>query len=187
MPTLFSSKRLVGFWYLLIAILTGFDQAIKYLVEAALPLYSGIEMLPFFNLVHVLNPGASFSFLAGAGGWQRYLFIVLGLSVSGVLMFLLWRGVRSRLETVAYIGITGGALGNVIDRFRIGAVVDYLDFHYVGWHWPAFNLADVFVVTGAGLLLLANRTEKPAPIAEPLLITYRPAHVEQHDEKVHKE
>ncbi len=181
MPIPFSSKRSVGFWYLLVASLTGLDQAVKYLIEMALPLYSSVNVFSFFNLVHVLNPGASFSFLAGAGGWQRYLFIGLGIGIGGLLMYLLWRGVRSRLETAAYICVIGGAWGNVIDRLRIGAVVDYLDFYYLGWHWPAFNLADVFVVTGAGLLLLANRTEKPVLMTEPLRITYTPAYAEQNE------
>ena len=107
-----------------------------------------------------MNPGAAFSFLADAGGWQRYLFTGLGTAVSVFLAFALWRGVHSRLETAAYVGMMGGALGNVIDRLRIGAVVDYLDFHWLGWHWPAFNLADIFVVGGAALLILASVTER---------------------------
>jgi len=160
MLTTFSSKPLVGVWYLFAAALVGLDQATKYAIQVLLPLRASIEVTPFFNLVHVLNPGAAFSFLADAGGWQRYLFVGLGTAVSAFLAFALWRGVRSRLETAAYIGLIGGALGNVIDRLRIGAVVDYLDFHWLGWHWPAFNLADIFVVSGAALLLLASMTER---------------------------
>ena len=125
-----------------------------------MPLLTSIEVTSFFNLVHVLNPGAAFSFLADAGGWQRYLFVGLGTAVSAFLAFALWRGVHSRLETAAYIGLMGGALGNVIDRLRLGAVVDYLDFHWLSWHWPAFNLADIFVVSGAALLLLASMREQ---------------------------
>lgn len=160
MLTTFSSKPFVGVWYLFAASLVGLDQATKYAIQVLLPLRSSIEVTLFFNLVHVLNPGAAFSFLADAGGWQRYLFVGLGAAVSAFLVFALWRGVRSRLETVAYIGLIGGALGNVIDRLRIGAVVDYLDFHWLGWHWPAFNLADIFVVCGAALLLLASMMER---------------------------
>ena len=74
----------------------------------------------------------------------------------GVLAWWLRRGVASRLEAAAYVGLTGGALGNVVDRLRLGAVVDYLDLHWRGMHWPAFNLADILVVGGAGLLLLAS-------------------------------
>ncbi len=110
------------------------------------------QVTPWFNLVHVLNPGAAFSFLADAAGWQRYLLSAIGLIVSAVLLWMLWRGVKNRLEAVAYAGLIGGALGNVIDRFRIGAVVDYLDFH---WR-PAFNLADILVVGSAGLLIIAS-------------------------------
>jgi signal peptidase II len=162
MFTTFSSKPLVGIWYLFAASLVGLDQATKYAIQVLLPLRASIEVTPFFNLVHVLNPGAAFSFLADAGGWQRYLFIGLGLAVSVFLAFALWRGVRGQFETAAYIGLIGGALGNVIDRLRIGAVVDYLDFHWLGWHWPAFNFADVFVVVGAALLLLASMVERKA-------------------------
>jgi signal peptidase II len=160
MLTTFSSRPFVGVWYLFAASLVGLDQATKYAVQVLMPLRSSIEVTPFFNLVHVLNPGAAFSFLADAGGWQRHLFVGLGAAVSAFLAFVLWRGVRSRFETAAYIGLIGGALGNVIDRLRIGAVVDYLDFHWLGWHWPAFNLADIFVVSGTALLLLASMTER---------------------------
>jgi len=156
----FSSKPLVGVWYLFAASLVSLDQATKYAVQVLMPLSTSLEVTPFFNLVHVLNPGAAFSFLADVGGWQRYLFVGLGTAVSVFLAFALWRGVRSRLETAAYIGLIGGALGNVIDRVRIGAVVDYLDFHWLGWHWPAFNLADIFIVSSAALLLLAGMTER---------------------------
>ena len=174
----FSSKPLVGIWYLFAASLVGLDQATKYAIQVLLPLRGSIEVTPFFNLVHVLNPGAAFSFLADAGGWQRYLFTGLGTAVSVFLAFALWRGVRSRLETAAYVGMMGGALGNVIDRLRIGAVVDYLDFHWLGWHWPAFNLADIFVVTGAGLLLLASVVEQTQQGPRPSVGTRRPLNKE---------
>jgi signal peptidase II len=141
---------------LLAAVLAALDQAVKAIVAATLPLHASVEVTPWFNLVHVLNPGAAFSFLADAGGWQRFFFTAIGLVVSALLLWMLWRGVKNRLETVAYVGLIGGALGNVIDRLRLGAVVDYLDFHWQDWHWPAFNLADVFVVGSAGLLVLAN-------------------------------
>ena len=110
----------------------------------------------WFNIVHVLNPGAAFSFLADAGGWQRWFLVVVGITVSLVLAWWLRRGVASRLEAAAYVGLIGGALGNVADRLRLGAVVDYLDLHWRGLHWPAFNLADILVVGGAGQLLLAS-------------------------------
>jgi signal peptidase II len=113
--------------------------------------------------VHVLNPGAAFSFLADAGGWQKHFFSIFALAISAILARLLWTGVRSTLESAAYVCLIGGGLGNVIDRLRIGAVIDYLDLHWQDLHWPAFNLADVFVMSGAFLLLTTsfgtNRTE----------------------------
>jgi len=106
--------------------------------------------------VHSLNTGAAFSFLANAGGWQRHFFTLVGLLVSILLISMIWRGVRSRLETLAYVCIVGGALGNVADRLRIGAVIDFLDFHWQGRHWPAFNFADCFIVIGVGVMLFAS-------------------------------
>lgn len=143
-------------WLLLAVSLVALDQGVKFLLSTALVLGARVEVTSWFNLVHVLNPGAAFSFLADAGGWQRYALSVIGLVVSAVLAALLWRGVSSRLEAVAYVGLIGGALGNVLDRLRIGAVVDYLDLHWRGMHWPAFNLADIFVVSSAALLVLAS-------------------------------
>jgi len=138
------------------ALLLALDQGVKCVVAANLPLGERITVTAWFNLVHVLNPGASFSFLADAGGWQRHFLTTVGVAVSVAIAVLLWRGVRSRLETAAYVGLIGGALGNVADRLRIGAVVDYLDLHWRDMHWPAFNLADIFIVGSAALLVLAS-------------------------------
>ena len=142
--------------------LAGADQAIKLVVSSVIQRHTSIEITSWFNGVHVLNAGAAFSFLANAGGWQRYFFITVGTLVCLGLLFWLWRGVSSRLETAAHIVIAGGALGNVLDRIRLGAVVDYLDFHWQDWHWPAFNLADVGVVTGAALLILTSCNRSPS-------------------------
>lgn len=148
-----------GRWWLLMgvaALLVALDQGVKWTVATNLPLGESITVTAWFNLVHVLNPGASFSFLADAGGWQRHALTAIGFAVSIVLAVLLWRDVRSRFETAAYVGLIGGALGNVADRLRIGAVVDYLDLHWRDMHWPAFNLADIFIVGSAALLVLAS-------------------------------
>ncbi|MBK8527667.1 MAG: signal peptidase II [Rubrivivax sp.] len=150
---------------MLAAVLAMLDQLVKAGVAATLPLGSSVTLTPWFNLVHVLNPGAAFSFLADAGGWQRHALSGIGIVVSLALAVMLWRGVRSRLEAAAYVGLIGGALGNVADRLRIGAVVDYLDLHWRDMHWPAFNLADVWVVGAAGLLVLASL--KPGVAPEP--------------------
>ncbi len=155
----FDSRHLWRGCMLAAATLTAADQATKHLVASSLLLGEQVRVTSWFNLVHVLNPGAAFSFLADAGGWQRWFFTALGIGVSVVLAMMLRRGVHSRLEAVAYVGLIGGALGNVVDRLRIGAVVDYLDLHWRGMHWPAFNLADIFVVSSAGLLILASFNE----------------------------
>jgi signal peptidase II len=147
----------------LAGLMLALDQAVKALIVWRFPLGSSLALTSWFNLVHVLNPGAAFSFLAAAGGWQRYFFVVLGLVVSAALAWLLRRGVASRLEALGYVGMIGGAMGNVVDRLRIGAVIDYLDLHWRGMHWPAFNLADMFLVGGAGLLVLASLDPRGAP------------------------
>jgi signal peptidase II len=149
-------------WACLVITIMLADQWIKGMVLTTMPLYASVEITPWFNWVHVLNTGAAFSFLANAGGWQRYFFGAVGTLVSLGLLFWLWRGVNSRLETAAYIAIAGGGMGNVVDRIRLGAVVDYLDFHWQGWHWPAFNLADISVVIGAALLVLTAYSRSPS-------------------------
>ena len=148
-------------WMAVAGSLTALDQAIKQAVITSLAFYSKMEITPWFNWVFTLNKGAAFSFLADQSGWQRYFFIVLGIVICAILAGRLWHGVNNRLQTAACVAIIGGGLGNVVDRIRIGAVVDYLDFHWAGWHWPAFNLADICVVSGAGMLVLA--TFKPGP------------------------
>ena len=148
-----------GHWWRLMgaaALPLSLDQVVKWVVATNLPPGEVVAVTTWFNLVHVLNPGASFSFLANAGGWQRHALSAVGVGVSATLAALLWRGVRNRVETVAYVGMIGGALGNVVDRMRIGAVVDYLDLHWRDMHWPAFNMADIFVVGSAALLILAS-------------------------------
>ncbi len=153
------SKYPAGICYLFALALVGLDQATKYAIQVLIPLHNSIEITSFFNLVYVLNPGAAFSFLADAGGWQRLFFVALGCVVSAFLAFVLWRGVRNRFEMVACVCVIGGALGNVIDRLRIGAVIDYLDFFWRDWSWPAFNLADIFIVSGAALMILSCAAE----------------------------
>ena len=108
----------------------------------------------FFNLVRVHNTGAAFSFLAGASGWQRWLFIGLGLAAAGVIVWMLRTQGHQRIFAWALTLILGGALGNVIDRALHGYVVDFLDFHLGGRHFPAFNIADSAITLGAILLIL---------------------------------
>jgi len=130
------------------------DQASKYGLMIS---FAPGEVLPvtgFFNLVHVMNPGAAFSFLADAGGWQRWFFIALALAISAWLILLIRRHAEERLLAGGAALVLGGALGNVIDRLRFGAVIDFLDFHFAGWHWPAFNVADSAITLGVALLLV---------------------------------
>lgn len=136
------------------------DQGTKYLVHESTPYGWRQPITGFFNLVHVWNYGAAFSFLADAGGWQRFFFGGVALVVSVWLITLL-RTQLSRLERWGYGLLLGGALGNGLDRALRGYVVDFLDVHARGWHWPAFNIADIGIVCGAALLVLSAWRRKP--------------------------
>lgn len=142
-----------GRWLALAAFVILLDQASKAWVLASFRLMEGQVVTPFFNLVLVFNAGASFSFLASAGGWQKWFFIVLALGISTWLLNLLRHHAQERLLPTALSLIIGGALGNVIDRLRFDAVVDFLDFHVAGYHWPAFNVADSAIFVGVALML----------------------------------
>lgn len=142
-------------WLGIAAILAAADQLSKAVVEMLLPLGAVHPVSSFFNFVHTLNPGAAFSFLADASGWQWWFFTGIALVVSIVLVSLILRHPTSR-EVPAYALIVGGAMGNLIDRLTRGAVVDWLDFYWDALHWPAFNLADVWIVSGAALMLVKS-------------------------------
>jgi signal peptidase II len=129
------------------------DQLTKWVVQHSLVHGQSIEILPFFNLVLVYNPGAAFSFLSSASGWQRELFIAIGVAASGLIVYLLRRHAADAWFCFALSLILGGAIGNLIDRVRLGAVIDFLDVHAAGYHWPAFNLADSAITCGAALLI----------------------------------
>ncbi len=132
------------------------DQATKLLAEFWLEPYQPVSVLPVLNLMLAYNPGAAFSLLADQPGWQRWFFVVLALGVS---VYLLW-WLRTlppgrRVEACGLGLLLGGAIGNVIDRLWLGAVIDFIDVHYAGWHWPAFNVADSAISVGVGLLLVS--------------------------------
>lgn len=135
------------------------DQASKWAVLARLAPGRPVEVLPFFNLVLVWNRGVSFGLFAGLGAAAPWLLAAVALAIGG---FLVWwfRREQGGLARFAIALVLGGALGNVLDRVRFGAVVDFLDFHLAGWHWPAFNLADTAVVCGAALLVLDSLLER---------------------------
>lgn len=153
----------LALWLALAAGIIVLDQATKLWVLASFYLGERLEVTPFFNLVLVMNSGAAFSFLADAGGWQKWFFVVLALVISGWLVAMIRHHAAETLLPLACALVLGGALGNVIDRLRFGAVVDFLDFHVAGWHWPAFNVADSGITVGVVLLIWQQLTHKDKP------------------------
>jgi signal peptidase II len=159
-------------WTWLALLVIVLDQVTKLWANAALQLHMPQQVFTGFNLTLSYNSGAAFSFLAGAGGWQRWFFIVLALLVSGYIVYWLRRlGPQDRPLAVALALILGGALGNVIDRIWLGHVVDFIDVYYLSkdclpffgqaignrggsCHWPAFNIADSAITLGALLLVI---------------------------------
>ncbi len=142
-----------GFWLALAALIVAADQLAKYAAVQNLGLNKAVAVTPFFNLVLVYNSGAAFSFLSDAAGWQRALFIAIALIASAWIVFLLRKYPHQRRFALALSLVLAGAVGNVIDRILIGAVIDFLDFHALGYHWPAFNVADSSITCGAALLI----------------------------------
>ena len=133
------------------------DQATKLAAEKLIDPASSVELAPMLDLVLAYNTGAAFSILSTAGGWQRWLFIGLAIVICAFIIHWLRALPRGARRTpLALSLILGGAAGNVIDRVRIGAVVDFIDFHVDGWHWPAFNVADSAICIGAVLLVLGT-------------------------------
>jgi len=158
-PTWQMTGRISVFvWYGMAACVVTLDQLAKLAINHTLVHGEQVEVTPFFNLVHALKPGAAFSFLASASGWQRYFFIALGLGISAWLVCML-RQQLSRLEALGYSLILGGALGNNTDRVFRGQVVDFLDFYWLHAHFPAFNLADVAIALGAVLLIVEAQNQ----------------------------
>ena len=141
-------------WLALAGLIFLADQFTKTLILGYYQLGDVTYVTSFFNVVRVHNYGAAFSFLAGASGWQRWFFTALGVVAACVIIWLLRAHARQKLFCFAMACILGGALGNVIDRVAYGYVVDFLDFHWRGMHFPAFNLADSAITAGAvGLIL----------------------------------
>jgi len=158
MPDNAPSIRLMqsGWRYLLVTLLIlAVDQWTKYLAETYIEPMQPIELLPFFNLVIAYNSGAAFSFLADAGGWQKYFFSAVAMAVSVVLIVWLrrlhWQ--RDWMLSLSLSMILGGALGNLYDRLMLGHVIDFIDWHYAGYHFPAFNIADSAIFCGAVLMI----------------------------------
>ena len=130
------------------------DQFTKTLILGSYRLGDATYVTSFFNIVRAHNTGAAFSFLADAGGWQRWLFTGIALATAVFILWQLRAHPGQKLFCFALSSILGGAIGNVVDRLQHGYVVDFLDFHLRGWHFPAFNVADCAITVGAACLIL---------------------------------
>ncbi|WP_082990058.1 signal peptidase II [Woeseia oceani] len=168
-----SARRKFIIWMLLALVVVILDQVSKWLILEHVPLYSKSALLSFVNITHQQNPGAAFSFLADAGGWQRWFFTVLAAAVSVFIAAWLWRLRKERQAVLAWglALVLGGAIGNLIDRVRLGYVVDFIQVMIAGWPFPSFNVADSAITVGAVLLIVdafffsgrQQRTEEEGP------------------------
>jgi signal peptidase II len=143
-------------WLWISALVIAIDQITKWAVYIGMDYQSAIPVLPFFSLVHVHNSGAAFSFLADETGWQRYMFLAIGVIASAFMLYLIRKHRDDNLMAVSLSLILGGAVGNIIDRLWHGFVVDFFYFHYRSFTFPAFNVADSAITVGATLLILES-------------------------------
>ena len=148
------STQSISRWLILAFVVILLDQFTKWMVLNNLQTGETIYVAPFFNWVLAHNSGAAFSFLADAGGWQRWFFTVLALGVSLWIIVMLKQHRGENRISLALSLILSGAIGNVIDRVRFGAVVDFIQWHVNGFYWPAFNIADAAIFIGASLMIL---------------------------------
>ncbi|MBO6813785.1 MAG: signal peptidase II [Rhizobiaceae bacterium] len=139
-------------WLLLVLALLATDQYLKYLVETMLPLQEAVPVFPMFSLYRTYNPGVAFSMLSGLNGWP------LNLLTIAIIAFVLWlwHGLESGrwISAVGYALVIGGALGNLVDRIRLGKVVDMILLHTDTWSFAIFNVADTFITIGAAAIIL---------------------------------
>jgi signal peptidase II len=141
-------------WLWLSLFVIVFDQITKAMADAMLTLYAPKPVMPFFNLTLMYNQGAAFSFLSDAGGWQKWFFAILAISVSGGIIYWLKKlPATEKEQAIALSLVLGGAIGNLIDRLIHGYVIDFLDVYYEQLHWPAFNIADSAITLGAAILI----------------------------------
>lgn len=145
-------------WYALAGLVVVLDQLSKWVVLENIRLGETIYVAPFWNWVLTYNPGAAFSFLADQPGWQRWFFTVLALAISVWIALELKKSAGQKLLSLALALVMGGALGNVIDRVRFGAVIDFIQWHAAGFYWPAFNVADSAITVGAIFLVFSQLT-----------------------------
>jgi signal peptidase II len=150
---LFADTGLRWLWLTLLCLLL--DQVSKHVVAGSFDLYESISVLPIFSITYVHNPGAAFSFLADQDGWQRWFFTAIATIAS--VVFIIWLAKTPKSQTllgIAFALMLSGAMGNLIDRALFGYVIDFLDFHWSGNHFPAFNIADSVIFIGAALMIL---------------------------------
>jgi signal peptidase II len=149
-----SGRSALGLWLGLAAIVLLLDQLSKITIIKTFQYQQSISITSFFNLVYARNEGAAFSFLANQSGWQRYFFTAIGVVAAVFIIYLLSKHAGQKLYSLALALILGGAIGNVIDRVMYGYVVDFLDFYWRNYHFPAFNVADSAICLGAALFIL---------------------------------
>lgn len=153
-------------WLALAVVVIVLDQLTKWAAEHWLVYHQPVPVIPFFNLTLSYNTGAAFSFLADAGGWQRWFFAVLAVGVSVFLIgWLRQLGDKDSWLSASLALVLGGAVGNVIDRLAYGHVIDFIDLYYQRWSWPVFNIADIAITLGvigmiAHMLLVKPETER---------------------------
>ena len=141
-------------WFAGAAALVAVDQLTKAIILTRFAPGERLEVTGFFNLVLAFNKGAAFSLLAQAPGWQTPVLVAIALAAAAILSALIVRNLHKRLLCTGLALVLGGALGNLVDRLRLGHVVDFIDLHAAGWHWPAFNVADSGITVGAAILIL---------------------------------
>jgi signal peptidase II len=151
-------------WLILSVSIIVLDQLSKWYIVQHLKLAEPVHVLPVFDLTLLHNTGAAFSFLANESGWQRWFFTALALGVSALIVSWLFRLPRAQRWTGAALGlVVGGALGNVIDRMRLGYVIDFIHVHWQDWYFPAFNVADSAISIGAVMLAVEILFSRPRP------------------------
>lgn len=164
-------------WWWFAVIIIVLDQLTKAWIVESIPFRGSVYVWPVLNVIHTTNPGAAWSFAADAGGMQRWIFSALAIGVSIALVWWL-RRLAVSTHTLLGCGLTlilGGAIGNVIDRLRLGEVVDFVQVHWNDWYFPAFNVADSAISVGAGFVILdairewrrERRLKKETPTASP--------------------
>ena len=147
------TRASIAGWLVMAAVVIAVDQVTKIGFDNLLAYGDRLGVLPFFDFTLLYNRGAAFSFLAGAGGWQRWFFTLLGIVAIPLLIWMIRRHRDQRLFCAALALILGGAVGNVIDRVLYGHVVDFLLFYWNDWYFPAFNIADAAITAGAVLMI----------------------------------